>query len=139
MIDFFLCPILLSPPSFHRCWFLTNTLYPDLYLNVYLCFWRTQPTTVSIRNDQRKQTIRWYLEAESLTACLAMKIPSLMVGFIPTVPGTADNPFVKIFSCDELGKCTEERECASRLIMYQLFEMYGENSSYKITGLDSCC
>lgn len=28
-LDFFLCPILLLPPSFHRSWSLINTLHPD--------------------------------------------------------------------------------------------------------------
>ena len=36
-----------------------------------------------------------------------------------------------------LGKKKErEREC-TRLLMYQLFEIYGGISNYKITGLDS--
>ena len=52
------------------------------------------------------------------------------------MPSTGGDIFDKIFNRDELRKRTGERECTSRL--HQLVEIYGENSNYKITGLESC-
>lgn len=41
---FSLCPILLPPPCFYRCWFLINVLYPSLHFS--FSFWRTQLAVV---------------------------------------------------------------------------------------------
>lgn len=42
---FILCPILLPPLSFHRCWSLTSIFHPKLFS---VCFQRTQHKTVYV-------------------------------------------------------------------------------------------
>lgn len=118
---FFLFPVPHLLPPFYKCWSLMRILLLRLHLSI-------SGVMVVLRSGMRKQEIRpfwsWITYAQ-----LAMNAPSLVEVKHQQPLVQSDSPVVKTSTGGDLVGVPVKMSALGAV--YQIFETYGKNSSYK--------